>query len=88
MTDKNNPDQLWLMLGEIRSDLKFLVAERSATNRRLDDMENDLAVYRKEQETRLARLEAFKVRIGVLTGGLGVLVPTALAVISKKLGWV
>lgn len=23
MTDKNNPDALWLMLGEIRGDLKW-----------------------------------------------------------------
>ena len=79
-------DQLWLMLGEIRGDLKYLVEERRSTNRRLDEVETEVADKLQQHDERLRKLEAFKVRIGVVTGALGVLVPTAITVIANKLG--
>lgn len=82
----NQPDQLWLMLGEIRSDLKSLVAERSATNRRLDKLEEEIEGLFKEHHDRINKLEGWKIRIGVLTGALGVLVPTSITIAAKKLG--
>ncbi len=84
--NNNNSDQLWLMLGEIRADLKFLVAERNATKQRLDKLEEGLSGRFQEQEKRLGKLEAFKIRIGVITGILGVFVPTTITVIFRKLG--
>ncbi len=86
MTDKNNPDQLWLMLGEIRSDVKFLVAERGATNKRLELLEAANAKSSADTDKRLRALEGWKIRVGVLTGLLGVLVPTTVTVAAKKLG--
>ena len=86
MTDKNNPDALWLMLGEIRGDLKWLVEERRTTSRRMDDIEAGIEQKIDEHAERLGKLEHFKVRIGVLTAGLGVLVPTGITIVAKKMG--
>ncbi len=83
----NNPDEsLLFMLGEIRSDLKYLVAEKSATNRRLDKLEASSASARSSIDERLKKLEGWKVRVGVLTGLLGVFVPTAITITAKRLG--
>lgn len=83
---QNNPDQLWLMLGEIRGDLKYLVEERRTANSRMDDIEAGIELQLDKHSERLSKLEAFKVRIGVLTAGLGVLVPTVITISAKKLG--
>lgn len=74
------------MLGEIRGDLKWLVEERRSTSRRMDDIEEGIEQKIDEHHERLTRLENFKVRIGVITTGLGVLVPTTITIIAKKLG--
>lgn len=83
---QNQPDQLWLMLGEIRTDLKYLIDERRSTTRRLDEVEAELKGMLEKQNARITKLEAFKIRVGVLTGALGVLVPTAISVIAHKMG--
>lgn len=82
----NTPDQLWLMLGEIRADLKHLLSAHSDVNRRLDDIENGAEMKLTEHDTRIKKLESFSIRIGVLTGALGVFVPTAITVAAKYLG--
>lgn len=74
------------MLGEIRGDLKWLVEERRTTTRRMDDIEAGIELKIDEHAERLNKLEHFKVRIGVLTAALGILVPTAITVIAKKIG--
>jgi len=80
------PDQLWLMLGEMRGDLKYLVEERRSTNRRLDDVELHMSAHNEKQDARIGKLEAFKIRVGVFTAALGVIVPTALTAIAHKMG--
>lgn len=80
------PDHLWLMLGEIRGDLKYLVEERRSTNRRLDDVEASVNEQIASQDKRIGKLEAFKIRVGVFTAALGVIVPTAVTVTARKLG--
>lgn len=87
MTQENpNQADLYLMLGEIRGDLKYLVQERQSTNRRLDEVEAAMHGKVRDHDKRLGALEAFKVKVGVLTGALGVLVPTGLTVLAHKLG--
>ena len=85
MTD-NSKDPLWLMLGEIRGDLKWLVEERRNSNHRMDGIETDLSKKIDEQNSRIQKLEAWKLRVGVLTGALGVFVPTGITVLARKLG--
>lgn len=85
MSDQK-PDALWLMLGEIRGDLKWLVEERRSASRRMDAIETEIKDSVAEHSKRLGKLEAFKIRIGVLTGALGVLVPSFASVILHKLG--
>lgn len=79
-------DQLWLMLGEIRGDLKYLVEERRSTNRRLDEVETEVSSTLDKHNERIVKLEAFKIRIGVITGALGILVPTLISIAASKLG--
>ena len=81
-------DGLWLMLGEIRGDLKWLVEDRRSWSRRMDDIETGIEQKIDEHAERLGRLETFKVRIGVLTAILGFLVPTLITVALKMLGFV
>jgi hypothetical protein len=69
MTDKNNPDALWLMLGEIRGDLRWLVEDRLKASRRMDDIEADFTEKLEEHDERLGKLENFKVRVGVIIAG-------------------
>jgi len=80
------PDQLWLMLGEMRGDLKYLVEERRSTNRRLDEVEATVNDHNAKQDARISKLEAFKIRVGVFTAALGVIVPTAITAIAHKMG--
>ncbi len=80
------PDQLWLMLGEMRGDLKYLVEERRSTNRRLDDVEANVNDSIEKHNARIGKLEAFKIRVGVFTAALGVIVPTAITAIAHKMG--
>ena len=75
------------MLGEMRGDLKYLVEERRSTNRRLDEVEAEVKVKMGEQDARLSTLEAFKIRVGVFTGALAVVVPTIVTAIAHKLGF-
>ena len=77
---------LYMMLGEMRGDLKYLVEERRSTNRRLDEVENSLNQKIDEMDVRVGKLESFKIRIGAITGALGVIVPTSITVIAHKLG--
>jgi hypothetical protein len=87
MTENDNTtNALWLMLGDMRGDLKWLVEERRTTARRLDDIEAGIEQKIDEHAERLNKLEQFKVSIGVLTTGLGILVPTVIAIIVKALG--
>lgn len=83
MSDK---DPLYLMLGEIRGDLKWLVQERQTSNSRMDRMEDDLSEKLAAQEKRVRGLEAFRVRIAAFVTALGVLVPTAITITAKKFG--
>lgn len=80
------PDQLWMMLGEIRGDLKYLVAERQQQNRRMDDIEAGIELQLDKHSVRISNLETWKIRVGVLTTALGVLVPTAITIVARKLG--
>lgn len=84
--DNQQSDKLWLLLGEIKGDLKYLVEERRSTNRRLDEVEADMALKIKDQGERLTKLETFKVRIGVFVSAVSVLVPTAITIIARKFG--
>lgn len=86
MTNHNPPDQLWLMLGEIRGDLKWLVDERKTSNRRIDDIEAGIELQLDKHDDRITKLEGFATRIGVLTTALGVLVPTAITIVVSRLG--
>ncbi|WP_422049740.1 hypothetical protein [Shimia sp.] len=78
--------RIFLMLGEMSGDLKYLVEERRSTNRRLDEVEARMEKHVDELDDRVALLEAFKIRVGVLTGALGVLVPTGLTVLAHYFG--
>jgi hypothetical protein len=86
MINSEKEDQLWMLLGEMRSDLRFLVEERRSTNRRLDNLEARIDEKFMGFEARVGKLEAFKIRVGVFTAALGVLVPTLITVIAHKLG--
>lgn len=77
---------LWLMLGEIRGDLKYLVEERRSAKTRMDEMEAAAAAKLDEHAARLTSLERFKLKIGMTTAALGVLVPTGVTVAARKLG--
>jgi hypothetical protein len=86
MTTQNSDERLWLMLGEIRGDLKYLVEARGHTDKRLKDLESDTGQQLEGHEKRLRSLENFRLRIGTLTTALGVAVPTSITVIAHKLG--
>lgn len=86
MNNQNPSDQLWLMLGEIRADLKHLLHSQTDVTRRLDDIEIGAEAKFTDQDNRLRVLEGWKIRIGVITAALGVLVPTALSVAVKMMG--
>ena len=79
-------DSLLFMLGEMRADLKYLVNERRKQSERMDDMEAAHMTTKQSVDVRLSKLEHFKTRIGVLTAGLGVMVPTGITVLVHKLG--
>lgn len=85
MSDKS-PDALWLMLGEIRGDLKWLVEERRATSRRMDDIEAGIEMKIDQHDERLSVLENFKVRIGVFVTIIGILVPAIVTATFKYFG--
>lgn len=87
MSDNDNkPDALWLMLGEIRGDLKWLVEDRRSTSRRMDDIEAGIETKIDEHDDRLRKLEKSNVRYGVIIGGMGLVVPVVITVVTKKLG--
>ena len=86
MSQEKTQDQLWLMLGEMRGDLKYLVNERRSTIERIATVEADTAEAHKEMNTRVTRLETFKTKIGVVTVALGAVVPTGIAYMAHKLG--
>lgn len=87
MSDEHN-EPIMFMLGEMRADLKYLVRERQKTSERLDTIEADRIADKEETDQRLTKLEHFKTRIGVVTGALGVGVPTGLSVLAHKLGFI
>lgn len=84
----NPQDTIMFMLGEMRADLKQLVHSRSNTNARIDAIEAAQAELNQETDKRLKSLEHFKTRIGVLTAGLSVTVPTIITAIAATLGWI
>lgn len=84
--DPKNTEGMYMMLGEMRADLKYLVAERSAHGARLDAIDQATDNRISAVNARLNALETFKTQIGVVTIGLGVLVPTAVTVIARQVG--
>jgi hypothetical protein len=86
MSGQQQEDKLWLMLGEIRSDIKHLLQERSHTNQRLDEHVNHVATKLEDQENRVRKLENFRIKIAALATVLGVFVPLIISLIGKKLG--
>lgn len=86
MSDNKSLDGLHLMLGQIHSDVKWLVEERRSTTRRMDEIERGIELKVDEHDERLRRLEGFKIRIGVVTAILGTFVPIAITVAAKMAG--
>jgi len=74
-TDPSNNEGLFLMLGEMRGDIKYLVSEFSKQADRIT-----------ENEARLTRLETFRTQIGLVTVSLGLLVPTLITWVAHKIG--
>lgn len=85
--DPRNTEGMYMMLGEMRADLKYLVAERSIHGARLDAIDQATDQRISQVNARLTALETFKTQIGMVTVGLGVLVPTALTIFARKLGF-
>lgn len=81
----NPQEHLLFLLGEMRADLKYLVNERRKTSDRMDALEAGQAAITAAHETRLTKLEHFRTKIGVVTIGLGTLVPTGIAVLAHIL---
>ncbi|MFN7881756.1 MAG: hypothetical protein ACK5PF_01885 [bacterium] len=73
--DPSNNEGLFLMLGEMRGDIKYLVSEFSKQADRIT-----------ENEARLTRLETFRTQIGLVTVSLGLLVPTLITWVAHKIG--
>lgn len=79
-------ENLLYMLGEMRADLKYLVSERHMQSQRIDDLETAQQLINTSHGSRIANLEHFKTRIGVITAALGVAVPTGITIVAHKLG--
>jgi hypothetical protein len=84
--NQEHSESIMFMLGEMRADLKYLVTERQRQSQRIDDLEAAHLSHVDEHDERLSKLEHFKTRIGVITGALGIGVPTGLSVLAHKLG--
>ena len=66
--------------------LHFLLGGMDANIRKLVEASDKQSGRMTKLEDRTAKLESFATRIGVLTAGLGVLVPTAITLFLKKIG--
>jgi hypothetical protein len=66
--------------------LHFLLGGMDANIKKLVEASEKQAGRMTKLEERTTRLEGFATRIGVLTAGLGVAVPTTITVIFRKLG--
>ena len=71
----NPQDSLHFMLGEMRADIKQLLAAQHNQAGRVTDVEK-----------RVTRLEHTKTRIGVFVGSVGVVVPSIFAYLLHKFG--
>lgn len=83
---RRTDDALWLMLGEIRSDLKWLVEERRTASRRMDEFEKLASAKFAGHDTRLRSLESYRVKVAAYTGILAVFVPSTVTALFKYLG--
>lgn len=84
MSENND---LYMLLGEMRTDIKYLVHERKQTNEKLAEVQTQHDAQAVETERRLKSLEGFRMKIGVLATALGVVSPFLANIILKKLGW-
>lgn len=86
MQNQPSENELYMMLGEMRADLKYLVSERQQTTKRLADMEESHAAHSDAVHERITKLEHFRTKIGVVTAALGIVVPTGITALFHKLG--
>ena len=86
MSPDHGSDGLFLMLGEMRGDLKYLVTEFVKQGQRLDSLEDQQSARIAANEARITRLETFRTQIGVVTVALGFAVPTGVTWLAHKLG--
>lgn len=82
------PQDVLLMLGEMRGDLKYLVNERRQHSERLTMLEETHTAMQAENDLRFRKLENFKTRIGVVTAALGFGAPFVVTAVLHKLGLV
>lgn len=83
-TPTNQQNELWLMLGEIRGDVKFLVNERSKTSERLDGLEIVITEKAKRDDERFTKLEHFKTRFMAYAGLIALAIPTFITFIYHQ----
>ena len=84
--DPRNTEGMYMMLGEMRADLKYLVAERSVHGARLDAIDQATDTRISQVNSRLTSLETFKTQIGMVTVALGIIVPTVITIAARKMG--
>lgn len=82
--DNSKPDQLWMLLGEIRADLKHLLATNDGIRRRLDRHAEEQA----EIEKRISLIEKWKVKVATMIGGLSIFVPASVTAFFQYMGWI
>jgi hypothetical protein len=85
--DPRNTEGLYLMLGEMKADLRFLVTERSVQGARIDALEDHLMLAITKTAERVSKLETFRTQIGVLTVAAGISSPVIVTFIARKLGF-
>lgn len=69
---------MYLLLGEIRGDVKYLRESREAANVRIDALENNMREQQEKLETRVSVLEGFRMKIAGITVALGTASPLAM----------
>ena len=86
MTTDNSNERLWMLLGEIRTDIKHLVTERQNHGERLDVLEVNAAEARAALAERITRLEQFRAQALTYGSLIAAGVPIAITIALNFLG--
>lgn len=82
----NNKDAYGVALGEIRSDVKHLIAAVNQSREDHREHKNEIKEALNSQDKRITRVEQFQWKMAGIIGFLATVIPIALTVLLKSNG--